>query len=64
MSQILIMKISGYTYVRNGIEMDYPVVESIKSVLPICDEFIVVLGDSQDTTREAIEGINSDTTNN
>lgn len=54
------MKLSGYTYVRNGIELDYPFVESIKSVLPICDEFIAVVGDSQDKTREAIENINSD----
>ena len=45
------MKLSGYTYVRNGIQLDYPFVESIKSVLPICDEFIVVLGDSHDSSR-------------
>jgi glycosyltransferase involved in cell wall biosynthesis len=54
------MKLSGYTYVRNGIQLDYPFVESIKSVLSICDEFIVVLGDSQDKSREAIQSINSD----
>ncbi len=54
------MKISGYTYVRNGVELDYPFVESIKSVLSVCDEFIVVLGDSHDASREAILSINSD----
>ena len=54
------MKISGFSYVRNGIELDYPFVESIKSVLPICDEFIMVVGDSQDGSRAAVEEIQSD----
>lgn len=54
------MKISGFSYVRNGIELDYPFVESVKSVLPICDEFIMVVGDSHDGTREAVEAIQSD----
>jgi glycosyltransferase involved in cell wall biosynthesis len=51
------MKISAHSYVRNGITYDYPFIESIKSVLPICDEFIAVVGDSDDGTREAIEAI-------
>lgn len=54
------MKISGFSYVRNGVDYDYPFIEAIKSILPICDEFIMVLGDSTDTSREAIEGIGSD----
>ncbi len=52
------MKVSAFTYVRNGLHFDYPFVESIKSVLPLVDEFIVVTGDSFDGTREAIEAIN------
>jgi glycosyltransferase involved in cell wall biosynthesis len=51
------MKISGYSYVRNGLTYAYPFVESIRSVLPLCDEFIMVVGDSNDGTREAIEAI-------
>ncbi len=54
------MKISGFSYVRNGVDYDYPFIEAIKSILPICDEFIMVLGDSADTSRAAIEGIQSD----
>lgn len=54
------MKISGFSYVRNGIELSYPFVESIKSILPICDEFIMVVGDSHDGSREAVEAIQSD----
>lgn len=54
------MKISGFTYVRNGIELDYPFLEAIQSALPIVDEMIVVIGDSTDGTREAVEAISSD----
>ena len=53
------MKISGCTIVRNAIKLHYPVVESINSILPICDEFIVNIGDSQDGTHELIKSINS-----
>jgi glycosyltransferase involved in cell wall biosynthesis len=54
------MKISGFSYVRNGIAYDYPFLESIQSILPICDEFVMVLGDSTDSSREAILSLNSD----
>jgi hypothetical protein len=51
------MKISGFTIVRNALKYHYPVVESIKSILPICDEFIVNVGDSQDATLSLIMAI-------
>ena len=35
------MKVSGFTIVRNGIKFDYPFIESIKSVLPLCAEMVV-----------------------
>jgi len=54
------MKVSGFTYMRNSFKYGYPVIESIKSILPICDEFIAVVGQSDDGTREAIEAIGSD----
>lgn len=53
------MKISGFTFVRNAVKFDYPVVESITSILPIVDEFIVSVGNSDDTTRELIASIGS-----
>jgi hypothetical protein len=53
------MKVSGFTFIRNAIKYDYPVVEAITSILPICDEFIVALGNSEDGTRELLEKINS-----
>lgn len=51
------MKISGFTFVRNAIDLYYPVVESIRSALPICDEFVVAAGDSTDGTTELLRGI-------
>jgi len=44
------MRISGFTFVRNALDLGYPVVESIASVLPLCDEFVVAAGDSSDET--------------
>ena len=35
------MKISGFTFVRNGMKYDYPFLESINSLLALCDEVIV-----------------------
>lgn len=54
------MKISGFTFVRNAIKYDYPVVESIMSILPVCDELIVLCGNSDDSTAELISSIKSE----
>ncbi len=56
------MKISGFTFIRNGAKLYYPVQESILSVLDIVDEFVIALGDNDtdDQTRVLIEQINSD----
>jgi hypothetical protein len=53
------MKVTGFTIIRNANKYDYPVVEAITSILPICDEFIVGVGNSDDKTRELIEAIPS-----
>ena len=53
------MRVCGFTFIRNAVKFDYPVVESITSILPLCDKFIVVVGNSEDNTRNLIERINS-----
>lgn len=53
------MKVAGFTIIRNAIKFDYPVVEAITSILPICDEFIVAVGNSEDETLQLIKSINS-----
>lgn len=51
------MKISGFSMVKNGIMLYYPVVEMIKSALPLVDEFFIAVGDCTDNTREKIAAI-------
>ncbi|EAY30335.1 glycosyltransferase family protein [Microscilla marina] len=53
------MKVSGFSFVRNAVKLDYPIVEAITSVLPICDEFVIAIGDSEDETLELIRSIDS-----
>lgn len=51
------MKVCGFTFIRNAILYDYPIVEAIRSILPICDGFVVAVGDSDDNTFELIQAI-------
>ncbi|OGX09124.1 MAG: hypothetical protein A2Z88_00190 [Omnitrophica WOR_2 bacterium GWA2_47_8] len=51
------MKVSGFTIVKNALLYNYPIVEAIKSILPICDEFIVNIGISNDGTDKLIASI-------
>ncbi len=53
------MKVSGFTFMRNAQMLGYPFVPSIKSVLPIVDEFIIALGPSEDETEKMIRDIGS-----
>ncbi|MGF7232607.1 glycosyltransferase family 2 protein [Arachidicoccus sp.] len=54
------MKISGFTIVRNAIQYDFPIVESITSILNLVDEFVIALGDSSDETEQLVKSIASD----
>lgn len=51
------MKVTGFSFIRNAIKFDYPVVEAIQSVLPLCDDFVVAVGNSEDETLELIKKI-------
>ena len=53
------MKVCGFTIVRNAIKYGYPVVESIKSILPLCDQMVVAIGNSEDDTLSLIRNIDS-----
>ena len=53
------MKVSGFTFIRNAIQYDFPIVEAITSVLPIVDEFVVNVGRSEDDTLNLIQSIGS-----
>jgi hypothetical protein len=49
--------LSGFTIVRNAVRLDYPVVPAIRSLLELCDEVVVNVGQSDDGTRDLIAGI-------
>lgn len=53
------MKVAAFTIIRNAEKFDYPVKESILSVLPLVDEFIVSIGQSEDHTEQIIQSIPS-----
>lgn len=54
------MRVTGFTFIRNAIKNDYPIKEAILSILPLCDDFIVAVGHSEDETAELIKSLNSD----
>jgi len=51
------MFVSGFTFIRNAVKLDYPIVEAIRSILPLCDEVVVAVGDSKDNTLEHVKAI-------
>jgi len=51
------MKVSAFTFLRNAVLNGFPFEESIKSVLPICDEYIAVIGEGQDETLDRVRAI-------
>lgn len=53
------MKVSGFTFVRNAVKFDYPIIEAIQSILPLCDEFVVAVGNSEDDSLGLIRSIPS-----
>ncbi len=51
------MKISGFTFIRNGKVLGYPFVPAIRSLLPLCDEIIVNVPRSTDDTLAMVRSI-------
>ena len=52
------MKISAFTFIKNGEILGYPFIQSIQSILPIVDEFVINVGQSEDDTLALIQSIN------
>jgi hypothetical protein len=51
------MKVTGFSFIRNAVKYNYPIEEALRSILPLCDQVIVAVGDSSDGTRELVAGI-------
>jgi len=52
-----VVRVSGFTIVRNAIKLDFPVEASIRSILPLCDEVVVNVGRSEDDTLALVRSI-------
>jgi glycosyltransferase involved in cell wall biosynthesis len=48
------MKVSGFTIIKDGVKYHYYFEQAILSILPICDEFIINYGESEDETLERL----------
>ena len=53
------MTVAGFTFIRNALIYDYPIVEAIRSILPVCDFVVVAVGKSEDATLELIQSIDN-----
>lgn len=54
---LIVVKVSGFTIVRNAVKLDFPVEASVRSLLPICDEVVVNVGRSEDDTIRLVRSI-------
>ncbi|MBC8371854.1 MAG: glycosyltransferase family 2 protein [Planctomycetes bacterium] len=48
------MLVSGLSVIKNGIRLGYPFLESIRSAISICEEFVVVVDPGEDDTLEML----------
>jgi hypothetical protein len=53
------MKITGFSFIKNAEKYHYPISEAIRSILPLCDEVVVAVGDCEDNTREIIQSLDA-----
>ena len=53
------MKVSAFTFIKNGQILGYPFLQSIQSILSIVDEFVINVGVSEDNTLELINSLNN-----
>jgi glycosyltransferase involved in cell wall biosynthesis len=51
------MRVVGISLVADAIRLEFPILEALRSVLPLCDELIVNLGPSDDGTEELVRSL-------
>ena len=51
------VSISGFTFIRNGVDLGFPFEASIRSLLPLVDEFVVAVGQGSDDTLARVRAI-------
>ncbi len=53
------MKVAGFSFIKNAVKFQYPVAEALQSILPLCDEVVVAVGNSDDNTRNIVAGVDA-----
>jgi hypothetical protein len=51
--------ISGFSFIKNGVNLGYPFRESLLSLAPLVDEVVIAHGDSSDSTLKELELLSS-----
>lgn len=51
------MKVTGFSFIKNAILFDFPIKEALLSILPLCDEIVVAVGDCSDATRDLVANL-------
>lgn len=51
------MRIIGFSLVANAVRLDFPILEALRSILPLCDEVVVNVGPSGDGTLELVRSL-------
>ena len=51
------VSISGFSFIRNGVSLGFPFEESIRSLLPLVDEFVIAVGQGSDATLDRVRAI-------
>jgi hypothetical protein len=51
------VNISGFTFLRNAVELGFPFEQSIRSLLPLVDEFVIAIGQGSDDTVDRVLAI-------
>ncbi|MDH4130892.1 MAG: glycosyltransferase family 2 protein [Gemmatimonadota bacterium] len=51
------MRVAGFSLVSNAVALDFPILESLRSLLPLCDELVVNVGPSSDGTLELVRSL-------
>ena len=49
--------ISGFTFIKNGISLGYPFVESIQSIAPLCDEVVIMVSGLPLSVKESVHAV-------
>ena len=57
MTMTMTISISGFTFLRNGVELGFPFEESIRSLLPLVDEFVIAVGQGTDDTLDRLHAL-------